>query len=118
MAPCLVELDNQNAVVKLSRHQIQKDLKAIRIEVGEFTKEVLSRCCLDHSIEVDYLEFPLHFAFGFDASEGDVATTNGLKPNPGFILTKESHWPSHPLMVKATQASIARFSPRFLSARL
>ncbi len=94
MAPCLVELDHRHAVVKLSRHQIQKDLKAIRIEVGEFIKEVLSRCWLHNSIEVGCLELPLHFAFGFDASECNFATADGLETNTGFIFAKESYLPS------------------------
>jgi hypothetical protein len=94
MAPCLVELDNRHAVVKLSRHQIQKDLKAIRIEVGEFIKEVLSRCWLDNSIELGGFELPLHFAFGYDVSECDFATADSLESNTGFIFAKESHLPS------------------------
>jgi hypothetical protein len=94
MAPCLVELENQYAVLELLSYQIQEDLKAIRIEVGEFINEVLSGCWLDYSIEVGCLELPLHFALGFDPSECNFATADGLESNPGFIFTKESYWPS------------------------
>jgi hypothetical protein len=78
------------------RHEIEKHLKAIGIEVGEFIKKVFSSRRFDHSIERGSLKLPLHFAFGFDPSGCDFSATEGLESDAGFIFTQESDLPTHP----------------------
>jgi hypothetical protein len=110
VTPCLVELNNQNTVVKVFRYQIEKDLETICIEVGELIKEVFSSGWLNHAIEVGCFELlrkvagrifsrhtsALHLAFGLHPSSCDFAATDGLESDAGFIFTQEAHLPAHP----------------------
>ena len=63
----LIQLQDENTVLVLLTHQIQKHLKTIAVEVSELVKEVRSGGWFDNAVQIGGLELPLHFAFGLDA---------------------------------------------------
>jgi len=91
MTPRLVHLNNQNAVGKLRRHEVEKHLETVGVQVTELIEKVRSSRRFDNAIQVERLKLPLHFAPGFNPPSCDFATTESFEPDPGFVLAPEAH---------------------------
>ena len=94
MSTRLIQLHDQNAVLVLLAHSIQKHLEAIAIEVRELIEERLTGGWFHDAVQVGGLKLPLHFAFRLDAFGCDLAPTDGFESDPRFILTEEAHLPT------------------------
>ena len=90
----LIQLDNENAVLVLCTHQIQKHLETSAVEVCELIEEMVSRCGFHDPVQIGSLKLPLHFAFGLDAFGRDFAPTDGLESEARLILAEKAYLPA------------------------
>jgi hypothetical protein len=72
------------------RDKIQKELKAIAIEVGEFEEEMCSRFEFHNALQIGRLQLPLHLSNRFHLFGGDFTSTDSLQAQPGFVAHKKA----------------------------
>lgn len=87
----IVQLDNQEAISKVLRHQIEKHLKAIGVEVSELKEKMVACARFHNAIEIGRLKFPLHLAQGLDSFGGNSASAECFESNAGFIAAEKAH---------------------------
>ena len=73
---------------------VEEELKALRIEGGQFEKETLPGEGFDRAVEVETLEAIGRRHNWLDAACGEPATQNGEEPTPTFVLH-----PQPPLLI-------------------
>ena len=87
----MIQLDDENAVLVLLTHQIQKHLETLAIEVRELVEEMFPGGWFHDAVQIGGLKLPLHFAFRLDAFGRDLAPTDGLESKARLILAEEAH---------------------------
>jgi len=79
MKATIIQLNNQHAISKLLRNQIEKYLKTSAVEMGKLKEEMLPCTRFNNAVNIGGLILPLHLPYGFNTSCCNFLSTDGLE---------------------------------------